>query len=775
MSARTALFAAAIALASLIPAQQQTIAELPVTSLSTQTTVQPGESIPDQWIVMFRARSFDLEAYREAILARRPAHEVDAIVGAMEQQVQLDQAAFVAAVERLGGRVTAQWWLINGAAVQLPAAQLPALRALDNVASVHADLWHVPTLTDSTNSTHSNSDAANLKDAKGGGKVIGTGLSVAILDTGCDANMGSTGRPHRAYFRGGNPSNTSGGGIGGSLLLGAHGTSGYGSEDVHGHGTFSAGCAQANKWSADSRIDNAPAFDSRVVSIKISNDSGSAASSWIITGWQLVGSRRVTDNIAVANNSFSGSPSLGDPTQIAIDTLAFNSDVLVTCSAGNSGSNTQASQVVNNGLSVGSINKNTLARSSFSATGPLFGTARTYPDIVAVGSGVYATLTNSETSISQASGTSFSSPTVAGGAVLVRHADTRITALQCKAILLNTTNALVNNRNQVGVGLMKCNVAVDAALAGDYQTVRLQHPTKVRNLTMNCTQGIPRSVTITWMRNASALPYKLDLRVFDPSNSLVASDLNPENSYEKVTFTPSTTGTYRVEITWTDSTSGSQFVDIGVSGTGPACSGTPVLSSSSKTTINSYNGGAVTLTGTNFDGATAVDFGGALVTNLSNVSPTQVTFTAPSPAAIGPVTVKVVTACGTSNGLGLSVVGTHPAIIDGRAIVVRSDTTTYDFKIYGDRNWSSLMLASLSNKPSVIPGIVNLGIGDNFAAIYWDIGSRVHDAQGVGTYSLLFPTVLPGSITIYFQGIHYDPNNLTLPLEVSNVWQTAVF
>jgi hypothetical protein len=750
--------------------------QLGVVPLAQRPAVQAGQPIPDQWIVQFAQRSFDLEPYRQAILARRPAAEVDAIVAAMEQQVRLDQAAFVVAVEGLGGRVTAQWWLINGCAVTLPAAQVAAMRALPNVASVHADVWHVATLTDSTNATHSDSDAANLKDAKGGGKVIGTGISVAILDTGADANMSGLGRPHRAYFRGGNPGNTSGGGIGGSLLLGAHGTSGYGTEDVHSHGTFVAGCAQANKWSSSALVDNGPAFDSRIVSIKISDDTGSAASNWIVSAWQLVGSRRATDNIGVANNSFSGSPSLGDPTQVAIDSLAFNSDVLITCSAGNFGSNTQNSQSVYNGLSVGSIDKYSGgARSGFSAVGPLFGTTRTYPDIVACGNGVYATLRDSESSISQSSGTSFSSPTAAGGAALVRHADTKITALQAKAILLNTTNPLSGVRNQIGLGLMKCNTAVDAALAGDYQTVRLTHTNKVHNAPFTAVQGVPRSITVTWMRSGSAVPYNIDLKIFDAANNQVGADLNPQNSYEKVRFTPGASGTFRAEITWKDFTLPAEFVDVAISGAGPVCTNLPTLGAANPNQVKSYNGGSVTLTGTNLNGATAVDFGGLTVTSLSNVTPTQVTFTVPSPAAIGPVQVKVLTPCGASNGIGITVVGTHPAVLEGRAIVVRSNTTTYDFKVHGDRNWTSLMLVSLSNKPSTIPGIVNLGIGDNFTLIYWDIGTRGHDQNGVATFPLLFPTILSSPMTLWFQAIHYDPTNLTLPLETTGVFQTSVF
>ena len=80
--------------------------------------------------------------------------------------------------------------------------------------------------------------------------------------------------------------------------------------------------------------------------------------------------RRVSDNIRVANNSFSGSPSLTSSIQVALDNTALNADVLACCAAGNSGTNTASSQNAWNGLAYGSINKNSLAVSSFSGRGP---------------------------------------------------------------------------------------------------------------------------------------------------------------------------------------------------------------------------------------------------------------------------------------------------------------------------------------------------------------------------------------------------------------------
>lgn len=66
-------------------------------------------------------------------------------------------------------------------------------------------------------------------------------------------------------------------------------------------------------------------------------------------------------------------------------------------------------------------------------------------------------------------------------------------------------------------------------------------------------------------------------------------------------------------------------------------------------------GTPVTITGTNLTGTTAVRFGTKLATNLTNVSPTQVT--AVSPSGTGSVGVTVTTPGGTSNPIPFYYVG----------------------------------------------------------------------------------------------------------------------
>lgn len=78
----------------------------------------------ERWIVHFEQRSFELTDFRAAILSRRPAAGVTAIVTGLVAQVKKDQAAFVTAVQSIGGNVVQQWWLVNAAAVEILPTQL---------------------------------------------------------------------------------------------------------------------------------------------------------------------------------------------------------------------------------------------------------------------------------------------------------------------------------------------------------------------------------------------------------------------------------------------------------------------------------------------------------------------------------------------------------------------------------------------------------------------------------------------------------------------------
>lgn len=745
-----------------LPAQQ--------TEVTLRESAPPAEEfVADSYIIHFKTRSFDLEPFRAATYARRPVAEIEAIVRSMEQAVQRDQAQFVADVANLGGRVTAQWWIINGAAISGNAAVAAAVAQLPYVERVERDRWHHPVNGESRNTNHHKAEQANQLQTGGGQFITGTGVTIAILDTGVDGNMGGTGRPHRGFYVNGDSNNHSGTGIDGSRLLLQQGTSGFGTEDAHGHGTHVAGSAM-NGWGASGGGFTAifgMAPNANLVGVKISNDGGSAAGTWIIAGWNWVAANAAARNIKTANNSFSGSPSLSDGIQVALDNCARNADVLISCSAGNSASDTTASQNVWNGLAVGALNKNSLTRASFSAIGPLDNHGRIYPDISAVGNSVFSLNLDSETTVANSSGTSMSSPMIAGCGALVRQVDSSMTALEAKALLLNNTRDIAGTRNDVGLGIVNANRAVLRALANDYRTrtISTANPTVSINFTPDPTV-VPARATIAFHHIGGSTIPNVDLFIFDSGNNQVASSTDMLISYDRVQFNFSP-GTYRAEIRGISNLG--TALDVAISGIG----GDPPPQPPTLVTINpgtttSFQPVQITLTGTNLDQLQRINLGSTQITNFITDSATQVRFTPPSPFEIATHTVTAQNAGGTSNPLNLTIAGIHPGFIDAPTVAFR--TVAFNQVFWSDRNWSVALFVSTSNVPSSLPGIVNLGIGNAFAELFY-INTVGCDTGGRGVKTLLFPASFPVG-NYYFQGIPYNPAAPTLPLETTNVVTT---
>lgn len=737
-------------------------AQEPIPAVAAQPQV-----VPNSYIVRFQARSFDLEEFSAAIRLGKSAQEVAQIVANMEAAVRADQAPFVAAVEKLGGRVNEQWWIINAACVEnITSDKLDALKALPNIEVVEPNSYHEALNNTARNASNHNAVTAETRTNGLGQLITGSGLSVAVIDTGVDGSFQGTGVPNRAYFPGGNTANTTGGGIGGSRLKAVFGTSGTGTEDENGHGSHVSGSV-----GSDDSAYRGLAKGTWIVGIKIvgsGSGSGSASSAALVSAWQTVAAQRVAHNIKVANNSFSGSPSLTDSIQMALDSTALSADVLCCCAAGNGGTNTTASQNVWNGLACGAVNKNTLTVASFSARGPLSSFGRSYPDIMGVGVSVTSILLDS-TAGTSLSGTSMASPMISGGGALLRQAVPTMSAIEAKALLLNTTKGTQNDPNNYGTGVMDCDASVVQALAGDYFTVTMLPASRVerRNFSVPTTRTM--RVSLAWMHPAGANFDNVDLRIYNGA-TLVASSLSTLNSWERVTFTATGGITYTAELTWAG-TAVRSSLPVAVAGFTDTPPQLPTLTSLTPTQTTNNSHATVTLNGT-FESIDRIDLGALQLGTFTVVNPTQITFTLPTPAPIGtaiPVSVHNIT--GSSNVLTIRIDGAHPANLAANAFALRG--TPLNISAIGDANWGVLLYVSFSNLPSVLPGIVNLGIADNFTALF-TIGFYPLNGDGYALVPFTFPTSIPTG-NYYIQGIHLDPLNITLPLESTNVLSFLVF
>jgi hypothetical protein len=154
------------------------------------------------------------------------------------------------------------------------------------------------------------------------------------------------------------------------------------------------------------------------------------------------------------------------------------------------------------------------------------------------------------------------------------------------------------------------------------------------------TVGVPYSQTIT--ASGGVGPKNLKYSI---NNGAVPAGLSFVSTISEldVAGTPTSVGTVTFAVTATDAT-GESATDTYTFTINPA--GSPTVTSISPATGSVGGGTILTITGTNFFGATAVDFGSNPGTIISNSS-TQITVTSP-PGSLGSVPVTVTTPVGTS-------------------------------------------------------------------------------------------------------------------------------
>lgn len=112
-------------------------------------------------------------------------------------------------------------------------------------------------------------------------------------------------------------------------------------------------------------------------------------------------------------------------------------------------------------ISVGATNASG-AKVGFSSFGPT-ADGRTKPEVSAMGQSVYLAFGSS--SFGNSSGTSFSSPLVAGVAAQILQANPDLTPMQVRQILMDTASQSAEPDNELGWGIVDAGAAVDLALS----------------------------------------------------------------------------------------------------------------------------------------------------------------------------------------------------------------------------------------------------------------------------------------------------------------------
>ncbi|MCA8969296.1 MAG: S8 family serine peptidase [Planctomycetes bacterium] len=552
-----------------IGARAHAIAPVPHDALPGAT---PGT---ESWIVHFESRPFDLHAFRREMNGDRNPEAVSAIVKDLETKMQAHQRDFVHDIEALGGRVTHQWWLINGCAIEIAPRHLDTVRTMTNVARLEADRESSPAIKKATNKFNHDSDSLNARG------VTGAGVACAIIDSGQDSNRGGSGRPHITYSKRGTSTSRLVANVQVGLMP---------ADDSHGHGTGVASIAAGWKWSTN-EADNGHAYDADIVGYAIANNTqGSSSTAVQTSAFQRAAADAARYKIVATNMSYGGDSDPRSSINLAMDSAALNADLLNATAAGNNGQDVTKSVTNLNGLSVGAVAEDTHTLASFSSRGVQGG--RLFPNLCANGVSTDMAKRDNEFDNYISDGTSMASPQVCGAATLIRGANRNLKADETRAILLAATEKNPGsgsglNSTGTGAGYLRDDVAYDVAMSsGSHGRATLSATTRVWRRSIAVQQGNTVQIAIAWNRlelaNGSSWT-NLDLALKSGSTT-VASSTTSLNTEEFVRYTATKNETLTFEVTLQGSVVGAtsqpfgwaSHVDVAASYTtfGSGCKGT---------------------------------------------------------------------------------------------------------------------------------------------------------------------------------------------------------
>ncbi|MEV6264211.1 S8 family serine peptidase [Streptomyces sp. NPDC051784] len=250
----------------------------------------------------------------------------------------------------------------------------------------------------------------------------GTGVKVAVLDTGIDATHPDL-----------------------KDLIGAEKSfvPGESADDGHGHGTHVASTiAGSGAASGGAKKGVAPGAELYIGKV-LSND-GNGTESGVIAGMEWAAGQGVD---VVSMSIGTGGASDGkDPVSAAVERLTADGGPLFVIAAGNNGvpSSVSSPGAAPSALTVGAVTKSDV-RAGYSSQGPVAGTLGLKPDIAAPGSAISAAAAHPAPGASpyvSMSGTSMATPHVAGGAAILRQAHPDWDAARLKNALMTSSKKL---------------------------------------------------------------------------------------------------------------------------------------------------------------------------------------------------------------------------------------------------------------------------------------------------------------------------------------------
>ncbi|MFC4591017.1 S8 family peptidase [Sphaerisporangium corydalis] len=312
----------------------------------------------------------------------------------------------------------------------------------------------------------------------------GTGVKVAILDTGIDET-----HPDLA----------------GKVVEERSFVPGVPVADGNGHGTHVASIITGSGAASGGRYKGvAPGV--KLVIGKVLDDSGSGDWSSVIDGmqWAASSGARVV-SISIGGQATDG----GDPLTQAVDDLTASTGTLFVIAAGNSGADEtiETPGVAASALTVASTDKSDKL-SSYSSRGPLLDGALK-PDIAAPGQNIVAARaagtglgTPVDDSYTTLSGTSMATPHVSGAAAILAQRHPGWTGPQLKAALMSTAKDVGLTVYERGAGRLDVGTAVAqqvhaATPSADYGLVPEGSAPIAKRLTYGNLADQPVTLTLT--------------------------------------------------------------------------------------------------------------------------------------------------------------------------------------------------------------------------------------------------------------------------------------
>lgn len=372
------------------------------------------------------------------------------------------------AVEKQGGTVDSTWSFIHSFSATIPAPAVLKIAAMPEVKYVYEA--GVSQVNDNAinaaalKNTYDTSVKADKEWAKG---LDGSGVTVAVVDTGVNSSADFSGRLTKQVTVNDKASNAS---------------------DGYGHGTHVAGIIAGDGSNSNGAyVGIAP--KAKVISVKVSDDKGASSEKDMVDGlqWVFEHQKQYTIKIVNISSQVATQQSYKNSALDAAVEALWKEGVVVVVSAGNKGPSSDSNDTVSYApandpfaITVGSVDENGQTGLPDFTYAPFSSYGKTVdgyskPDLMAPGVHLVSTMPSGvlrtnypagvvDNSYFMMSGTSVSAPVVSGTAALLLEAYPNLTPDQVKYALRTTAKdyGQTNGSQPAGTaGVVQADQAID--------------------------------------------------------------------------------------------------------------------------------------------------------------------------------------------------------------------------------------------------------------------------------------------------------------------------